>query len=159
MMKTYVVHAMPAYVAAWTTQVMATALFLNVPSEFWAQVMAVFEIPEQIIVGTSPLIGATVSTLVEVLQRVYNQDKQRRRGKLDTEYHDPTAKYWPAKIFVGTMSGLFLMSWFAQAVLAVIPKAPEWTIGFIAGYAGYWFVSKKLPKLLESDVKKDQDHD
>lgn len=156
-MKAYVIQLTPAYMLAWATQVMATALFLNVPNEFWTQVLAVFEVPEQVIIGISPLVGATCSTIVEILKRLVNQEKLRRKGKLDTEYHDPTAKYWPLKLFVSTMSGLFLMAWFAEAIQVIIPKAPDWTIGFIAGYAGYWFVSEKLPKLLENETKKDHE--
>lgn len=138
------------------TYLASYALLLSVPSEFWVQALALLEVPAPILIFLSPFIGATCWTIVEVIQTAKKNEELRKQGKIGAEYHDPTAKYWPLKIFVGSMLGLFCRSVVAPAIIAVIPKVPEWGIGFLAGAVGYWFMSKKLPNILS---KKENEND
>lgn len=124
-------------------------LVFSIPSEFWAAVVELLEVPDQVRVFINPLLGSLCITIIEALAESRKRSKQ---PSSDVE-HTP-AWHYPLKIFVGWVGGSYSVDF-----LSPIFKAEAATLSFYGGAAGYGLISLVVAlilKKIDTDSKPEQ---
>lgn len=139
-MKYYAMHP-PPYLFVLLARVVAAsvALLFSLPSDAWAIVIEMLEVPDQVKVFINPLLGSICITILGAL----NEYRKKASNPAYVIPHEP-GWVFPAKIFVGWVVGGISVPLFATFI-----KASEPTIAFYAGAAGTTFLSVYVANLIK----------
>lgn len=139
-MKTLEMPPNPLLLLAWFTRLasatLSTLLLMNVPNEFWAQLIAILEVPDVVKVAVAPFMGSAVTTAVEYL--VLPLDPNQKKW------------HWPLKLFVGWVVGSY-----GGGAADIVFKGDAQTLAFWGGVTGYGTIAL----ILYNQRKKLNDND
>ncbi|RIV20352.1 hypothetical protein DYU11_20080 [Fibrisoma montanum] len=119
----------------------AVSLLLMAPAPFWNDVVEMLQIPDEVKTAAAPVAGSACWTAVEIIA---NANRQAPR----------VLKLLWLKFLVGWITGQFCVS----LITPWLKNPPDWSAAFVAGAAGYIFISKVLPKRIQK-LEDDYDDD